>query len=95
MGRTVPFGAQGVRGGAAVDLARSIEPGRATTESANHLRIPDLKNDQAEEAIKVSAAGAPAAVRASNVRNDRIGHSDHGGPRHGKPKRLPRDPGLK
>jgi hypothetical protein len=39
-------------------LARSIEPGRATTESANHLRIPDLRNDQAEETFEVSAAGS-------------------------------------
>src|ERR1700721_2825669 len=65
MDRLGPLGAHKKRGDTTVDLARSIEPGRATTESANHLRIPDLRNDQAEETIKASAAGCPAAVRAS------------------------------
>jgi hypothetical protein len=69
MGRLGPLGAREKRGDTAVDLARSLEPGRATTESANHLRIPDLRKDQAEETVKASAAGSPAAVRASIVRN--------------------------
>jgi hypothetical protein len=77
MGRLGPLGAREKRGDTAVDLARSIEPGRATTESANHLRIPDLRKDQAEETIKASAAGSPAAVRASIVRNDCFGCLDH------------------
>lgn len=84
MGRLSPLGAREKRG-AAVGLARSIEPGRATTESANHLRIPDLRKDQAEETIKASAAGSPAAaVRASIVRNDCFGCLDHAQPNCGE-----------
>ena len=91
MGRLGPLGAREKRGDTAVDLARSIEPGRATTESANHLRIPDLRKDQAEETIKASAAGSPAAVRASIVRNERLGQLDQTRFRSGRP-RAPASP---
>ena len=47
------------------------------TGSANHLRIPDLRNDQAAEPSRLTTAGSPAAVRASIVRNERFGPSDH------------------
>jgi len=88
MDRVGPLGAHEKRGDTTVDLARSIEPGRATAESANHLRIPDLRNDQAEETIKASAAGFPAAVRASICPKRSLRSVDHA-PTERRPRQMP------
>ena len=75
--RPGPLGARGDKGATAVDRIRPTEPGSAKTGSANHLRIPDLRNDQATAPARLTAAGSPVAVRASIVRNERFGPSDH------------------
>jgi hypothetical protein len=43
-----PWGAQSDGGIDAAEFAGSLEPAGEGTECANHLRIPDLRNDQAE-----------------------------------------------
>jgi hypothetical protein len=88
MDRLGPLGAYEKRGDATVDLARSIEPGRATTESANHLRIPDLRNDQAEETSRLQQRGFRRRSVPRHVRNDRFGCVDHT-PTELRPRQTP------